>query len=282
MQKAVITGSTGGIGRELATLLSAQGWSLILVNRPGEAAAEQASSLSKAYPEQSFEAYGADLMEASDIETVIEEIKSSESNIDMLCNVAGILTDKKILNSQGIESHLAVNTLAPYLFTRGLQSILRQKDEDGQSSIVVNFSTSAVFSVKRIEIPDLPAPEKIGGLMGAYAESKLALDILTCSLKPELLQDGILIESIDPGATKTSMTRDNSAMPWFIRMLRPLLFKSPQDRAKIIVESIHKCIKDKKSGLYISEGKEKSMPEIAENIALQRELRTLLEELIKR
>lgn len=279
MKQAVITGSTGGIGQEISNILAGKGWNLILVNRAGQSAIEQKEALSKKFPTQKFVNYSANLMEMSEVKSVAEQIESSETHIKALYNVAGILTEKSVLSSEGYESHFAINTLAPYVLIKGLKKSLQTKDKDDELSVIVNFSTGVVNSVKNLDISSLPSPKSIGGLTGAYANSKLALDMVTCFMKEELLKDGILIESVDPGATKTSMTKDNKAMPWIVRLVRPLLFKSPLNRANEIIGAVEKGVKDKKTGLYISEGTTKTMPSAAESPIFQDELKKLLKEI---
>ncbi|MEM7601977.1 MAG: SDR family NAD(P)-dependent oxidoreductase [Verrucomicrobiota bacterium] len=275
---AAITGSTGGIGKEVSKILAGKGWNLVLINRSRDRSENQCSELKEAYPDQSFISYAADMMDLSEVSEVAKEVGSRHPEIQALYNIAGILTDKRVNSAQGIESHFAVNVLAPYLLLQKLRSSLGGKSESDPKSVVVNFASSAIKSVKQLDVSKLPNPDDIGGLMGAYATTKLAVTMVAEIWERELAGEGILIHSVDPGPTKTPMTGSSDGMPWFIRLLQPLLFKSPEAQAEKLVDAVEAGVEEGASGLYISEGKRAKAPAIVKDTEIQEALRKLLEE----
>lgn len=274
---AVLTGSSGGLGREIAELYAQRGWDLVLVNRDPETGQHQAQTLRDRFDGIEVRTLAADLMEPSQIEGVVEEIREAYGSLQRLYNIAGLLTDVRRSNSLGHEAHFAVNTLAPYMLTQGLRSPLSAGSSSSRKSAVVNFSSGVVGRVERLEVGQLSNPPAIGGLMGAYAQTKLALDGVTAGLKDELFAEGILIASVDPGATRTSMTRGNKAMPWLLRLIQPLMFKSARTQAKKLVDGVERAVAEGESGVYISEGRRRPMPPLAEDAAVQSQLRRLLD-----
>lgn len=274
---AVLTGSTGGIGLEIARILATQGWNLALVNRSQEKTDLQLEDLQKAHPSQEFTGFIANLMDTSDIKRVATEIGTKYAEVSALYNIAGLLTDKRIMSPQDIEGHFAINTLAPYVLTQLLRKSLSAASKNAQQSVVVNFSSSAINGVKELDVATLTNPESIGGLMGAYAKSKAALTSVSVAMKEALLEDGILIQVVDPGPTKTSMTGSSDGMPWFVLLLRPLLFKSAQRQAQRLVNAVETAVSEGKSGLFISEGKRKSYPSIALDKETQANIKSLLD-----
>ena len=274
---AVLTGSTGGIGLEIARILARQGWNLVLVNRSQEKTNFQLEELQKSYPSQGFAGFIANLMDTSDINRVAEEIGSRYTKISALYNIAGLLTDKRIMSPQNVEGHFALNTLAPYILTQRLRKQLSAGAQDVRQSVVVNFSSSAVSGVKELDVTTLTNPESIGGLMGAYAKSKAALTVVSAAMKEALLKDGILIQIVDPGPTKTSMTSSSDGMPWFLILLRPLIFKSAKFQAQRLFDAVETAVSEGESGLFISEGKRKPYPSIALNKDIQTEIKLLLD-----
>ena len=274
---AVLTGSTGGIGLEISQILAKQGWNLALVNRSQEKTDFQLEELQKSHPSQKFTGFIANLMDTSDINRVATEIRSEYKEISALYNIAGLLTDKRVMSPQNIEGHFALNTLAPYVLTQLLRNSLRAGAKGIQKSVVVNFSSSAINAVKELKVETLTNPESIGGLMGAYATSKAALTAVSDLMKEELLEDGILIQVVDPGPTKTSMTSSSDGMPWYLLLLRPLLFKSAKLQAQRLLSAIESAVIEGKSGLFISEGKRKAYPSIALNKNIQTEIKLLLD-----
>ncbi len=231
---AVLSGSTGGIGGEVAKILAGQGWNLALINRSSEKSARQSADLLSAYPDISVATYTADLLDPSEIKNVCAEINKTHNELDAVYNIAGLLTDKRLSSTNGIEGHFAVNTVAPYLLTRLLYDLLAANKTAGEHAVVVNFGSSAVNSVKQIDAQNLADPSEVGGLMGAYANSKLALMAMTLAMTDES-QTGVMFQAVDPGPTQTPMTKSGDGMPWFLRPLVPFIFKSPAKQAKRLV-----------------------------------------------
>ncbi|MEM9265658.1 MAG: SDR family NAD(P)-dependent oxidoreductase [Cyanobacteria bacterium P01_F01_bin.13] len=284
---AVLTGSTGAIGTELAKLLARDGWNLALINRSQEKSDAQLAQLRGLFTEQRFDGWIADLMDTVQIKDVISKIVSAYPQINALYNVSGLLTDQRIMSPQGVEGHFALNTLAPYMLIQGLRSSLGKAlpsqlaagASDGDRAVIANFSSSAINAVKEIDVAQLRNPDKIGGLMDAYAKSKLAVTAVTCLLKDDLLEENILIYSVDPGATKSSMTKESTGMPPFLRWLAPLLFKSPDHQAMKITKGMEVAITDGESGLFITNGRRKPNPPLALDKAFQSDLKALLQDL---
>jgi len=276
---AVLTGSTGGIGTELAKLLAQAGWNLALINRSKEKSDAQLAQLRGLFPEQRFDRWIADLMDTDQIKDVVGKIVSTYPQIDALFNVSGLLTDRRIMSPQVVEGHFALNTLAPYLLIQGLRPQLTAGALDSNRSMIVNFSSSAINSVKEIDVAQLRNPDKIIGLFDAYAKSKLAVTAVTCFLKDDLMKENILIYSVDPGATKSSMTQESTGMPFLLRLVSPLLFKAPDRQAMKIIQSLKVAVTDGESGLFISNGRRKLNPSLALNRKFQTDLQALLQEL---
>ncbi|MEM1067307.1 MAG: SDR family NAD(P)-dependent oxidoreductase [Planctomycetota bacterium] len=277
-----MTGSTGGIGTEIAKLLAQRGWNLALVNRSKTKSEEQAAELKRSFPGVSVNVYVADLMDQTKIVAACSEIVHAHPKLEALYNVAGFLSDKRMTSPQNIEGHFALNTIAPYLFTKHLMDPLAAGGRPDNRSVVVNFGSSAVNSVKTLDVQTLANPAKVGGLMGAYANTKLALTAMTLAMSGTAGASTVSYLTVDPGPTKTSMTGSGDGMPWFIRLLAPLLFKPADVQAERIVDSVQQAVADGESGLYISEGRRKPFPRLATDEALQGEIVNLLDQLTNR
>lgn len=271
LKTAIVTGSTGGIGAEVAHCLAREGWSLILLNRSQTKTATQMSELQAAYPNITMTFVQVDLLDVSDIARAVAEIAQTHQRIDALYNISGVLTSERKLSAQGYESHYAVNVLANYALIEGLRPLLKRAPDD-TLTMVVTMSSSAVNSPKALDIARLPNPEKIGGLMGAYAATKLALTAMSAALAEPLRENGILIRAIDPGATITPMTSMGDGMPKILQWLAPLLFAKPDKQARKIVSAADPAALRGRSGIFVAAGKEKRMPKIAADTNIQRAL----------
>ncbi|MEM8845026.1 MAG: SDR family NAD(P)-dependent oxidoreductase [Pseudomonadota bacterium] len=277
MKTSLLTGSTGGLGGEIAKILAKDGWNLILINRDKEKADKQIASLNKQYPKQDFHSYIANLIDLEDIRKASQEIAKDHTQINALYNIAGLLTDKRIMNPQNIEAHFALNSLAPYLLVQSLRSQLKAIATPESPSIIVNFSTAAVNSVKTLDTAKLINPDTIGGLLDAYAKTKTVLSIMACFLEDELSEDNVYIYSADPGATKTQMTSGGEGMPWFLRFLVPLLFGNADKQAQKLLDGVDRAIKEKQTAVFISNGKVKKNPAIAYDKQIQNDVRALMD-----
>ncbi|MEM7621244.1 MAG: SDR family NAD(P)-dependent oxidoreductase [Pseudomonadota bacterium] len=279
MKKALITGSTGGLGSQVVDILAKDGWDIILLNRDKDQAEQQLKSLRNSFPNQSFDSFLANLMDIEDIRRVAKDIGTAHPEITALYNIAGLLTDKRIMSPQDIEGHFALNAVAPYMIIQTLKPQLKAAAMMGNPSFIASFSTSAVNNVKTLDTSKLVNPDTIGGLMDAYAKTKAVLNIMACSLKDELSADNIYIYSVDPGATKTQMTSDNGGMPWFVRLLVPLLFGDAEKQAKKLVNGVDLAVKRQQTGLFISNGKVIDNPPLAHDAQTQANIRQLLDSL---
>ncbi|MEL7043505.1 MAG: SDR family NAD(P)-dependent oxidoreductase [Pseudomonadota bacterium] len=276
----VITGSTGGIGAELARQLAARGDALILLNRSASKARAQREELLGEYPGLTLELVDADLMNLTEIRAAIEKINELPGRIDALYNVSGLLTANKVLSVQGYESHFAVNTLAPYLLIHGLRNKMARPESD-EPAMVVNFSSSAINGVKALELDNLADPDEVGGLFTTYAQTKLALTALAPALADDLEKQNILIRAIDPGATKSPMTTEgNSGMPKFLAWIAPLVFAPADKQVAKVVASAQPAAHEGRTGVYIANRKVKPLPVPAADAHQQQRLLEFLDGLI--
>ncbi|MEM8498116.1 MAG: SDR family NAD(P)-dependent oxidoreductase [Pseudomonadota bacterium] len=272
----VLTGSTGGIGQEIANILAARGNNLILVNRSKPKADIQSAELQAAFPACHVELVTANFMDRQDIAAAIEYICALPGRIEALHNNAGVLTSEYLTSEEGFESHFAVNTLAPYQLTLGLREKMVGAATE-QPAMVVNFSSSAIHQQKSLDLDALAKPEEVTGLMGTYAQSKLAVTGVSVALASELRPHNILIRAIDPGATKTDMTTANAGMPKFLQWLAPIFFSPADKQAGKLVEGADPAAFAAKSGILVANVKEKKLPMAIDDASVQRDLIALLD-----
>lgn len=275
----IVTGSTGGIGSEIAKLLAARGAALILVNRSEVKAQAQRAEILGTYPDMAVELITADLMDMAHLARATDVIKALPGRIDALYNNAGVLTAERVLSAQGFESQFAVNVLAPYLLIQNLRGKMARTTGDAPA-MIVNFSSSAITPLKTLQIDQLANPDKVGGLMSTYAQTKLAATTMAPALSDGLRADNILIRAIDPGATKSAMTTGgNSAMPKVLAWLAPLLFRPADKQAVKLVDSADPTAFGGRTGIYVANRKEKKLPAPASDHKTQQSLIALLDRL---
>jgi NAD(P)-dependent dehydrogenase (short-subunit alcohol dehydrogenase family) len=188
MTKALVTGSSDGIGKQTALELARGGAHVIVHGRSEERAAAAASAV------------GAAEIWVCDFGS-LEEVRAAASRlppgIDVLINNAGVYLQRRQLTKDGYETTFQVNHLAPFLLTNLLLPSL------GKGARIVNVS-SQVHSSGVLAWEDLMGEKNFSGY-GAYAQSKLANLLFTRELARR--QQKATVNALHPGVIGTKLLR---------------------------------------------------------------------------
>lgn len=226
----VITGGTDGIGRALAQQLFAQGHRLILLARNPDKAAGVCRALTDGRGEAqpgSVDWIRCDLASLSSVRSAAAELSARHPRIDVLVNNAAIFGREYEETQDGLESHLAVNYLAPFLLTHLLLPPLLRA---GRARIV-NVSGETA-RIARIKLDDLGRRRHFG-VLAAYGQSKLALILFTRTLAERIDPSQVTINALHPGAVQTGHV---SAGPrWMARIWDALVRGRGPERAAAAV-----------------------------------------------
>src|SRR5687767_11106605 len=118
-QTVLITGSTDGLGREVARRVAALGAHVIVHGRNQERGKAVVDEIAKE-GKGSARFYTADLASLSEVRTLAQTILRDYQRLDVLVNNAGVLLRDRQVSKDGHEMHFAVNYLAGFLLTREL------------------------------------------------------------------------------------------------------------------------------------------------------------------
>ena len=199
----LVTGSTDGLGREVARRLAAQGAHVIVHGRNAERGQALVAEITKAGT-GSARFYQADFASLADVRQMADAITRDYTRLDLLVNNAGIFVragDRQV-SKDGHELTFAVNYLAGYLLTYRLLPLI----EKGRSPRIVNVSS---LSAAPIDFGDVMIERGYTGNR-AYGQSKLAQVMFTIDLAAELKPKGIVVQSLHP-ATYMNTTMVTSA-----------------------------------------------------------------------
>lgn len=182
MKKALVTGASSGIGRDMARLLSGMGYDLILVARRIERMEELKREL-----KTDVRIIGTDLSDKDACLSLYEQVKDEQ--VEILINNAGFglfgafyETDlKRELNM------IDVNIRAMHILTKLFYRDFKKKN----SGYILNVASSAAFQ---------PGP-----MLSAYYASKAYVLRLTEALAEELRRDKsrVYIGALCPGPVST-------------------------------------------------------------------------------
>jgi NAD(P)-dependent dehydrogenase (short-subunit alcohol dehydrogenase family) len=200
-KRALITGSTSGIGAEIARMLAAEGVNVVIHGRNHERAEAVAAGLRNSGAEVAL-ALG-DLEAAEGIDDVIAQAQAAFGGIDILINNAGAGTagaaypDWFDIPVADWEQNYVRNALPAVHLAQAFVPGMRKQ---GWGRVIQVSSRTAI------------SPQPQGG---PYAASKAALNNLTLSLSKALAGTGVTCNGIMPGLIHTAM-----ADPWFAMLAR--------------------------------------------------------------
>ncbi len=203
---ALVTGSTDGLGREVATRLGALGATVIVHGRNRERGAEVVEAIKAAGGEAVF--YRADLGSLDEVKSLAATIRENHDSLSLLINNAGIWTDggnERRTSADGHELVFAVNYLAPYVLSHELTPLL----EKGAPARIVNVSSLAQ---QPIDFDDVMLTRGFDPSR-AYARSKLAIVMLTLDLAAELPADKITANALHPATLMDTAMVEKAGMP---------------------------------------------------------------------
>ncbi len=184
-QVAFVTGSTRGIGLELARTLRSAGAKVAVVGRNAEQAAAVAATLG-----DGTVGVGCDVSDAAQVEAAITQAEQALGPISILVNNAGLTRDNLLLRLTGDEwdQVLDANLKGAFHTTKAVIKGMMKR----RAGRIINI-TSVV------------------GLIGNkgqanYAASKAGLIGFSKSVAKEYASRGVLVNCIAPGFVETDMT----------------------------------------------------------------------------
>ena len=187
---ALVTGSTDGVGRLVATRLGEAGARVLVHGRDQKRGRNVVAEIERAGGEASF--FAADLASLAEVRRLADDVRRSESRLDILINNAGFGTapDERLLSADGHELRFAVNYLAGFLLTDLLLPLLRVSTP----ARIVNVSSGGQ---QALDFDDIMLARGFSGSR-AYRQSKLAQIMFTIDLADELRSAGISVFALHP------------------------------------------------------------------------------------
>ncbi len=182
---ALVTGSTRGIGRSIASTLAAAGARVAVVGRDTANAQAVAAELGDAH-----RGFGCDVSDPTQVAALVAAVEEQLGSCDILVNNAGITRDNLML---------------------------RMKDDDWDAVLDANLRSAFVAiraasrGMMKRRWGRIINITSVVGLMGNkgqanYAASKAGLIGLTKSVAKELASRNIVCNAVAPGFIQTDMT----------------------------------------------------------------------------
>jgi NAD(P)-dependent dehydrogenase (short-subunit alcohol dehydrogenase family) len=217
---AVVTGAARGIGAATAQKLAEGGAKVALVDID----ATETEAVAAALRENGADAraFVCDLEDIPQIDAVVGEIVADFGQIDILVNNAGICPRIPLddMTVEWFDRIVNINMRAVFFMTRAVANDMKQR----KWGRVVNISSTG---------------GRIGGVHNStvYSATKGAILSMTKSMAREYAADGILINSIAPGAVETRMFDiDPAAKQAYVDTVPLRRMAAPSELAASIVQ----------------------------------------------
>ena len=189
-KNAIITGAARGIGKSIAMKFASEGANVAIIDiAPDDILNETVNEIS------GFnivcKGYNADVTNAQQVETIINEIVKDFGKIDILVNNAGITRDNLLIRmkEEDWDKVINVNLKSVFVMSKAIQPFMIHQ----RSGTIINISSVV----------------GIAGNVGQtnYSASKAGIIGFTKSLAKEIGSRNIRCNAIAPGFVETEMTK---------------------------------------------------------------------------
>ena len=183
---AVVTGAGSGIGRAFAIALANRGMEVWLVGRRESTLGDTARELVA-----TCHLFRGDVTVAGDVEALATAVQRDCGRLHLLVNNAAILGPVATVDDYPPDAFtqvMDINVNGVFRVTQALMPLLRVGAPGAQ---IVNLSSGV--------------GRRGYATWGAYAASKFAVEGLTQVWADELRGDGIAVNALNPGGTRTAM-----------------------------------------------------------------------------
>ena len=223
-----LTGSTGGLGRQICRHIAGLGGNLLLLDRNQKRSTEHAEKLRNDFGIDVL-SMQVDMQDMSSVKAICEKLKLKQ--IDYLILNAGAYSLPREKSSEGWDNVFQINFVSPYYIVKELLPSLEKKD---MAKVIVVGSIAHKYShidEADIDFSSVKAPRKVYGNAKRFLMFSL-IELLTGNAK-------VFLSIAHPGITPTNIT---SHFPKLIRSLvkypMKIVFTSPEKASLNIIKGI--------------------------------------------
>jgi 3-oxoacyl-[acyl-carrier protein] reductase len=183
---AIVTGASGGIGRDVAIRLAAQGMSVAVHYSGNRERAQETADQVVAAGGRAL-VIGADVADEAQIAALFDQVEAEFGGVDVVVNTAGIMLLSPLAELKLDDFDRMHRTNVRGTFVVGQQAVRRVR----AGGAIINFSSSVV----KIALPNYTA----------YAATKGAVDAMTLILAKEMRGRDVTVNAVAPGPTATPL-----------------------------------------------------------------------------
>lgn len=257
----VLTGATSGIGKAVALKCAQRNVHLILPVRNLEKGAQVLQEIEVLG--STAELLYCDLSSLESVKNCTQNILKMAQPIHMLVNNAGVFNSSRMMTPEGFEQTMAVNHLAPFLFTLELLDVL-----DQPNGRIVNVSSEA-HRYGALNLSD-PSFERRYVPISVYGASKLANILFTSQLAQRLQHASTY--AVHPGVVATNIGGAAKGVIGVASRLARYFMRSPEQGAEPLIKLMFDDILESLSGAYFNRFRHKIPSKAAQDKEMAEEL----------
>nr|MBX2873765.1 SDR family NAD(P)-dependent oxidoreductase [Saprospiraceae bacterium] len=197
--------------------------------------------------------------------TIVQDIQSHFSSLNLLINNAGVWPTKLSLNPDGLEMGFMVNHLAPLILSHGLRSQL----EAGAPARIVNVN-AGLYVKGKVDLDATPYGQDFHKIK-TYANTKLCNMLMSLELAERLPANKITVNALHPGVIRTDLGDFSGPLGWILKFVKHF-WATPSKGAEAPVWLATNPELEGISGKYFNEKEEMELSVLAKNAALRKAL----------
>lgn len=200
----LVTGSTDGIGRHTASLLSqaSPGLRLLLHGRDDLRLRQTKEQILALAPSTLIDLVRGDLSDPAEVRGMAAKVLSLTDELDVFVQNAGVFQTDPVWTSEGLETTFAVNVAAPFLLAAMLFPLMQATPEARMllvSSISQSDGGGLDLDDLQLQRPGRWTPYR------AYGWSKRMVAMVAAELSRRCSPSELVVSSCDPGTVNTKM-----------------------------------------------------------------------------
>ncbi|GKT76811.1 short-chain dehydrogenase [Colletotrichum tofieldiae] len=214
IQVFLVTGASGGLGKELVSILYSKNAKVWLAARSEQKTREIMNEIQNEHPASTGKMLFLKLQldDLTTIKASAENFLANESRLDVLFNNAGVMVPPQgSVTVQGYELQLGINNLGHFLFTYFLTPILQQTAKQAASNSVrviwVSSSAADGAPYPAIDFSNMDYHNE-EGIWSKYSRSKAGYVIHACEYARRTKGSGIISLSLNPGNFVTNLQQN--------------------------------------------------------------------------
>ena len=202
-KRVIVTGSTSGVGKEIAIQLAELGAEVILACRDIKRGKAVATEIAKRTGSKDVTVMEIDTSGQESIREFARDFNSKYDRLDVLINNAAVSRGllPKVNSVDGIELTFSTNVLGYFLLTQKLLDVLKKS----APSRIINVASQYASD---LDLNDLQFERRKFESFRSYAQSKACDRMLTWALARRLEGTGVTANAMTPGLiTETELYR---------------------------------------------------------------------------